>query len=340
MPGTPVIDAHHHWMPEEHYRNPRPLVRAGETVVRKKDRFAIRREGVQLFGPPAMTADMAAQVAEMDRVGVHQAVLHVGCWLDWIDVPAARFLNDRMAEVVERFPGRIIPLAHVPALEAGGRQELVRAVSKLGFRGVGINTHVRGALLDDRRYRPFYRLVSDLDIPIFVHPSSELPLSRPHGMEAFNLTRNLGRAMDNTINIVRLMLSGTMERFPKLRFVFTHLGGAWFALRNRLNPSFWDKREQGYFDRFRDRIFIDTAPPFWRPAEVRFAMDMVGEDQVLMGSDFPTIDRLDDAVAIVKSVKAGAASRRKLLGGNAARLFPANRAEGRSPTVGRRLGGG
>lgn len=78
MPSTWVIDAHHHWMPEEHYRNPDPLVRAGETVVRKKDRFAIRKGGVQLFGPPAMTADMAAQVAEMDRVGVHQSVLHVG----------------------------------------------------------------------------------------------------------------------------------------------------------------------------------------------------------------------------------------------------------------------
>ena len=197
---------------------------------------------------------------------------------------------------------------------------------------------MRGALLDDRRYRPFYRLVSDLDVPIFVHPSSELPLARPHGMEAFNLTRNLGRAMDNTINIVRLMLSGALERFPKLRFVFTHLGGAWFALRNRLNPSFWDKREQGYFDRFRDRIFIDTAPPFWRPAEIRFAMDMVGEDQVLMGSDFPTIDGLGDAVSLVRSVKAGAAARRKLLGGNAARLFPENRVRAPSLAMGRRPG--
>ena len=109
-----------------------------------------------------------------------------------------------------------------------------------------------------------------------------------------------------------------------MRFVFTHLGGAWFALRNRLNPSFWDKRAQGYFDRFRHRIFIDTAPPFWRPGEIRFAMDMVGEDQVLMGSDFPTIDRLGDAVAIVKAVKASAAVKGKLLGGNVARLFPEN----------------
>jgi len=324
MAKTLIIDAHHHWMPEEHYRNPEPLIRAGETVVRQPDRLAIRREGVQLFGPPAMTADMAAQIDEMDRVGVDRAVLHVGCWVDWIDVPAARFINDEMARLTERFPGRIIPLAHVPALEAGGRRELKRAVQKLGFRGVGINTHIRGALLDDKRYHPFYRLVSDLDIPIFVHPSSELPLAHPHGMEQFNLTRNLGRAASNATNVVRRVLSGTLEKFPGPRFVCTHLGGACFARRNRLNSSFCDKREQCYFYKFRDGIFIDTAPPFWRPLEIRFAMDMVGEDQVLMGSDFPTIDRLGDAVAIVKAVKAGAAVKNKLLGGNVARLFPEN----------------
>jgi len=308
-------------MPEEHYLNPKPLMHPGEKVVREKDRMAIKRGKVQLFGPPRMTADMGAQIEEMDRIGIDKAVLHVGCWVDWIDVPAAIFINDKMAELTEAFPDRIIPLAHVPALEADGRRELKRAVVKLGFKGVGINTHIRGVLLDNKSYYPFYRVVSDLDIPIFVHPSSELPLAHPHGMEEFNLTRNLGRAMDNTINIIRLMMSGTLERFPKLRFVFTHLGGAYFALKNRLNPSFWDKREQGYFDRFRHRIFIDTAPPFWSSTEIRFAMDMVGESQVLMGSDFPTISNLGDAVKIVKNVKATHAAKQKLLGGNVARVL-------------------
>ena len=316
-----IIDAHHHWMPEEHYFNPKPLIRPGEKIVRQEDRMAIRRGKVQLFGPPLMTADMAAQIKAMDSIGIDKAVLHIGCWVDWIDVPAAIFINDEMAKLVEAFPDRIIPLAHVPALEAAGRRELKRAIVKLGFRGVGINTHINGALLDDKRYYPFYRVVSDLDIPILVHPSSELPLAHPHGMEDFNLTRNLGRAMDNTINIIRLMMSGTLERFPKLRFVFTHLGGAYFALKNRLNPSFWDKREQGYFDKFRHRIFIDTAPPFWSSTEIRFAMDMVGESQVLMGSDFPTIGNLGDAVKIVKNVKASRAVKQNLLGGNVARLL-------------------
>lgn len=321
MQKSLIIDAHHHWMPREHYLNPDPFLRAGEKVVRQQDRFGIRREGVQLFGPPAMTADMAAQIREMDRVGVDQAVLHVGCWLDWVDSRASRFINEEMAKLWQQFPDRIIPLAHVPALEADGRRELKRAILKLGFKGVGINTHIRGALLDDKSYYPFYRTVSDLGIPIFVHPSSELPLAHPHGMEQFNLTRNLGRAMDNTINIIRLMMSGTLERFPKLRFVFTHLGGAYFALKNRLNPSFWDKRERGFFDRFRRRIFIDTAPPFWTSEEIRFAIHMVGEDQVLMGSDFPTVRYLADAVKIVRSVKSTRTVKQKLLGDNVARLF-------------------
>jgi predicted TIM-barrel fold metal-dependent hydrolase len=154
-----------------------------------------------------------------------------------------------------------------------------------------------------------------------VHPASELPLAHPHGMEQYNLTRNLGRAFDNTINIARLMLSGTMDRFPKIRFVFTHLGGAYFALKNRLNPSFWDKRPKGFFDKYRRRIFIDTAPPFWSPEEIRFAVHMLGEDQVLMGSDFPTIGFLKEAVKLVQTAKTPARVKKKLLGGNVNRLF-------------------
>jgi predicted TIM-barrel fold metal-dependent hydrolase len=117
------------------------------------------------------------------------------------------------------------------------------------------------------------------------------------------------------------MLSGTLDRFPKLRFVFTHLGGAYFALKNRLNPSFWEKRPKGFFNRYRKRIFIDTAPPFWSSEEIRFAVQMMGEGQVLMGSDFPTITLLGDAVRIIKRTRTTSIVKRKLLGENVRGLF-------------------
>lgn len=316
-----VVDVHHHWMPEEHYRRPELYVRQDEEVVHESDRFRIRRAGVQLFSPPRMTARMDEQIKVMDRAGVDQAALHAGVWLDWVDVRAARLINDKMAEVAAQYPGRVIPLAHVPPLEAEGQRELRRAVLELGCKGVAINTHVNGVLLDHERYHPFYKMVSDLGMPILVHPASEIPLAHPHGMEQFNLTRNLGRAFDTTVNIARLMLSGTLDRFPDLRFVFSHLGGAFFALKNRLNPAFWDKRSKGFFDKYKKSIFIDTAPPFWSPEEIRFAVHMMGENQVLMGSDFPTIERLKDAVKIIQKAKTTAQVKQKLLGGNARRLF-------------------
>lgn len=318
---SPIIDVHHHWMPEEHYRRPELFLRPDEEVVHEADRFRIRRSGVQLFSPPKMTAHIEDQLKVMDRAGVNQAVLHVGVWLDWIDLKAARLINDKMAEASAQYPGRIIPLAHVPPLETEGQRELRRAVLRLGCKGVGINTHIRGILLDDPRLDPFYKTVSDLDIPILVHPAAEIPLAHPHGMEQFNLTRNLGRAFDTTINIARLMLSGALDRFPKLRFVFSHMGGAFFALKNRLNPAYFDKRSKGFFAKYQKRLFIDTAPPFWSPEEIRFAVHMMGESQVLMGSDFPTIDLLKNAVGIIQRAKISAAVKQKLLGGNALKLF-------------------
>lgn len=321
MKKSLVIDVHHHWMPEEHYRRPELYVRPDEEVIHEPDRFRIRRAGVQLFSPPKMTARIDEQIKAMDRAGVDRAVLHVGVWLDWADLRAARVINDRMAEVAAQYPDRIIPLAHVPPLDPEGQRELRRAVVDLGFKGVGINTHINGILLDDERLFPFYKIVSDLEVPIVVHPASELPLAHPHGMEQFNLTRNLGRAFDTTINIARLMLSGTLDRFPKLRFVFAHMGGAFFALKNRLNPSFWDRRAKGFFDKYKRRIFVDTAPPFWSPEEIRFAVYMMGEGQVVMGSDFPTIGLLANSVRIIQKAETTARIKKKVLGENARRLF-------------------
>ncbi len=316
-----VIDVHHHWMPEEHYRRPELYVRQDEEVIHDADRFRIQRAGIQLFSPPKLTSRIDEQIKAMDRAGVDRAALHVGVWLDWVDLKSARLINDRMAEIAAQYPGRIIPLAHVPPLDAEGVKELRRAVVDLGCKGVAVNTHVGGVLLDDERMYPFYHAVSDLDVPILVHPAAEIPLAHPHGMEQFNLTRNLGRAFDTTINIARLMLGGTLDRFPNLRFVFSHMGGAFFAIKNRLNPAYFDKRGKGFFDKYKRRIFVDTAPPFWSPEEIRFAVNMMGESQVLMGSDFPTIDLLKDAVSIVRKAKATAQVKKKVLGENARKLF-------------------
>lgn len=81
-----VIDVHHHWMPDEHYRRPELYIRQDEEVIHQADRFRIRRAGVQLFSP----LRMEAQLKVMARAGVDQAALRVGVWLDWLDIKATR----------------------------------------------------------------------------------------------------------------------------------------------------------------------------------------------------------------------------------------------------------
>ncbi|MBI4525807.1 MAG: amidohydrolase family protein [Deltaproteobacteria bacterium] len=316
-----IIDAHHHWMPQEHYDNPERYVHPGEEVVHESDGFHVQRGGVKLFSASSITPRINEQIKTMDRAGVDKAVLHIGVWFDWIDIKTARFINDTMAEIAAQYPDRIIPLAHVPPLEPEGQNELRRTVLELGFKGVGVTSHIRGTLLDDSRFAPFYRAVSDLNIPIFVHPAAEISLPQPHGMEQFDLSRNLGRAFDTTINIARLILSGTFDHFPNIRFVFSHLGGAFFALKNRLKSARLDRDPAHLLEKCHDRIFVDTAPPFWSPEEIRFAVKMMGEKQILLGSDFPRFARLESAVMTVQNAHINTRVKKKLLGGNASDLF-------------------
>ena len=119
-------------MPDEHYRRPELHIHQDEEVIHEVDRFRIRRAGVQLFSPPRMTARMEQQLNVMDRAGVDQAALHVGVWLDWVDIKAARLINDRLAELNLKYPGRIIPPAHVPPLDHDAGKELKRAIVHFG----------------------------------------------------------------------------------------------------------------------------------------------------------------------------------------------------------------
>src|SRR5437773_11175697 len=133
---------------------------------------------------------MAKRLKGMDRTGLAQAVLHVYVWLDWLDIKTTRLINDRLAELDSKSPPRIIPLAHVPPLDHEAARELKRAILDLGFKGVAMNTHIDGILMDSEQLHPFYKAVCDLDVPILVHPAFELPLAHPFCMEEFNLTRN------------------------------------------------------------------------------------------------------------------------------------------------------
>lgn len=218
-----VIDFQHHYVPED--------------LARKKglysDKLAFAKEG----DIPRMTMhsklyDPEVQLRDMAEAGVDVSVL--SCLLGWeAPLNECQLINDKLAELQRKYPGRFVGLAQAPVVEGGDAlKEIDRAIRELGLRGVTVTSQIKGLPLDSPKLYGFYEKVSELDVPIFVHPAL-----LPKGYELFkdyDLGRILGREVDLAVATTRIIAGGVLERFPELKFVIGHFGGGIAAVKDRL----------------------------------------------------------------------------------------------------------
>ena len=217
-----VIDCEHHLQPFEIWkkRGGKP----GETVM-------MRAPDGRLIRPlDDSTHDVQKHLNYMDLSGIDMAVLSC-TGVDSLD--EARIFNNHFSDIVRQYPKRFVAFA--ATLPLGGEpafDELERAVKVLGLKGILISAQVNGHFLDDRELWPFYKKVSELGIPIFVHPS--LVAS---GFDAciapYDLNRSLVREFDLTLATVRICLGGVLEDFPDLKFIIAHFGGGISSVKER-----------------------------------------------------------------------------------------------------------
>jgi len=157
-----VVDFEHHYIPVELARRMGINTETG-TIV-EEDGFAKANVHAQLF-------NLDAQIQDMNRAGIDVAVQT--CILGWdATLENCRLLNDCAVKIQKEYRERFVGLAHIPPLEGEpALKELERAVGDLGLKGVTISSQVRGLSLDAEEFRPFYDVVTRLQIPIFVHPA-------------------------------------------------------------------------------------------------------------------------------------------------------------------------
>ncbi|MCL6562754.1 MAG: amidohydrolase family protein [Firmicutes bacterium] len=327
-----IVDLHHHWMPRRHYEELERYLGPEFRVERHGERAYVFRGEEQYFMPTPTYFHLSQQIADMDAAGVDMAVLHVGLWQDWnTSVTFAREINEELAAVQQQYPHRFVGLVHPPVHDPeAGAAEVERGIRELGLRGVALNAHFRGLALDHRHFWPIFAAADRLDVPIVVHPASVPP--HTEWMADYQLSNGLGRALDLTVVTVRLFYSGVFEAFPRLRFSMSHLGGAFFALKNRVAPQFFartlpapGKRAElpaADFDRDRSRIYFDTAPALWSSDELILAAKTVGAEQIVFGSDYPIGPRwMQDAHERLRSLRPEVGLDPHRLGANAERLF-------------------
>ena len=287
----------------------------------------------QIPSSPATMFDVDGLLRKQDRAGVDLSVFGN----NWIRTPAAvsaievmRRYNDFAAELNAKHTDHLLGLASAVPFDGDEMlKETERAIRQLGLKGIAINSSVAGEYLDSPRAEAFFQLVADLDVPVFIHPPRvTIGFER---MEIFRLPEMVGRPFDTSLTLARFILLGGFERFPTLKLVCAHMGGAISLLPGRLDFGY-ELREDDSFGPWEpdvltkppsdyiSQLYVDTMG-FHSPA-VMCCVGTVGADHVVMGSDFPPVDvPLERTVDLVRHLPLSIADREAILGGNAARVL-------------------
>ncbi|MBV9544645.1 MAG: amidohydrolase [Chloroflexi bacterium] len=301
------IDIHNHFYPGGYLQQ---LEEHGEGVRIGTDRAGRRyleEAGTRLVTLTEPMVDLDARFAMMDATGIDVQIMsmtspNVYAFRPDRALQVARMVNDAYAAAKDRNPDRLRCLASVPLGTGAETEELDRAVLQLGLDGVIVGTNIHGKTLEDPAFEPFWRHVDELRLPVLLHPMT--PMVGTEYLDRYALVPLIGFPFDTTLAVMRLVWSGSLERFPNVRFIASHAGGALPYLIGRF--------EIGYdaYPECRDtaarpaealkRIWYDTIS-YHAPA-LRCLADSVGTDRMVFGTDYPHV--IGDAARVIASLEA------------------------------------
>ncbi len=327
-----IVDVHHHYMPAVLFDRLAALA-GGKRIVTKE---------ISLTLHPSRK-DLEAHIKSMDEAGVTVSILTDQVQVMGADV--ARALNDGVAEVEKRHPTRFRSAIHIPVHEPqAAERELERGIHELGLRAVALLACHLDIQLDNPVMFPLYEIIQKNNLPIIIHPQS-----KPIGSETtYNLDRCVFRPLETTQAIVRVM-NAVLPRFPDLRFIMPHLGGATSALKGRM-MAFFETEDapippdmRGYlktqneqkrfgiterFEKLFQRLYFDTAGTgAWLPS-MAAAFNITSADRIMFGSDYPleckTAANIIESLDMVRQAPCSAEDKINILGKTAAGLFNLN----------------
>jgi aminocarboxymuconate-semialdehyde decarboxylase len=241
-----------------------------------------------------------------------------------------RMINQYLASLAHKHDNIYALATTVPYGGEPFLKELERAVKQDGAKGVIILSSLPGHYPDDDDALPFFQLVTELDIPVFMHPPS-IGFGEER-LNVYRLASSIGRPMDGAIAISRLIVRGILEKLPSLKLVASHLGGGICEMIGRMDYAY-NLQEEAYFLGPYEPMLIRHPPSHYLkmmylestcyhvPA-ARCAMDTVGVDHFVFGTDAPPLKPLKKAgVEVIRSLKLAPADEAKVFSGNARKLL-------------------
>jgi aminocarboxymuconate-semialdehyde decarboxylase len=268
------------------------------------------------------------RLAELDAMGIDVQLVcppPVQCYytvpID-IAVPAARMVNDGVAEFVAVKPDRLAALGSVPLSDGNeAAKELERCMIELKFKGVEILTNVAGKELSHPDFAPFWQKAEELQALVLLHPNG---FTEGQRLSRFYFSNVIGNPFDTTMALHYLIFDGVLERHPRLKILSVHGGGYLAAYSGRIDHA-WGARSDVHGDlpnpptSYLKKIYFDTV--VFTTHQLAELVRLVGADHVIMGTDYPYDMAEYDPVGHIVEIGFDAATVAAIAGGNAKKLL-------------------
>jgi predicted TIM-barrel fold metal-dependent hydrolase len=314
---TGSIDAHAHWTPEAYVRYIGELGRNATS------------------GPLSpLNFDLEARLKWMDGHGVQMHVLTLSGGMPWQWAPQdaanrlARIVNDAAIEAHKAFPDRFVAGAALPIRDpAAALAELDRIAGAPGLRAVHLPNSIEGRdYIFEPAYAPLLARCEELRYPLLFHPLDGIE-NHYAGQERLAgplfIYNTLGFPFETATTAAKFILYGVLDRFPALDILLPHSGGCFPYIAGRIEHSIAKGAAAVELAHpFRDyirRFHYDSLAYY--PETLRFMIELVGSDRVLIGTDNYARMDVQQPNALVESLRLPAADLERVLRGNAARLL-------------------
>ncbi len=243
----------------------------------------------------------------------------------------ARAANDRLAETVASHPERFRGFSTLPWQDPDAAvRELERSASELGLTATMLMGHPgEDVFLDDPRYAPVLAKLEELQVPIYIHPGAPLPeVQRPYdGGFSKEVTARLslygwGWHNEAGIQVIRLILSGALDRHPNLRIISGHWGEMVPFFLQRMDdamPPGATGLSRTISQTYRDQVFVTPSGMLNLP-HFRFVHEVLGAERILFAIDYPYLT-MTGARAWLESLPVSEDERAAIAHGNAERLL-------------------
>ena len=325
-----AIDIHAHYFPETFLRI---IEEVGERFGARVDRtnpagpvLVLGQSRTAPLDPSYWDLDRRVKAMDRQRVDVHALSLTAPMVYfadSQVGGRLARAVNDAMNEAHTAYPLRFVGLATLPMQDpTAAVTELDRVRELRGIRGIYLGTNVNGRELSDPAYFPIYERCQAAKLPILLHPLNVIGANR---LGNYYLNNFLGNPFDTAVAASYLVFGGVMDRFPKLEVCLPHAGGALPYLVGRLTHGQRMRPEtkgvaRRPFETYLKRFTYDTISH--SPTLLRFLIELVGAERVMLGSDYCfDMGYIRPREIVEKRLRLSRPDQRRIVGATAARLL-------------------